>query len=277
MASSSVSGESFDLARVLSTSFSAIARNWKPVFGFALIGGLLTAGFTALQMNGVSDLMAARSTATSGASPEQAVQLQTAASLSLFKSPLYWLGVIGSIFASSFTNAGLVRGLIGQENGDAASLGACLSTALRFGMPMFVLTFLWALGVSFGMILLIIPAVILLTMWSVSVPVLIVEKTGVIGAFGRSRALTKGYRWAVFGTLLVFTILYAIVSSAATGFSSTGLLKLYQSSAFLGFGLSLAVSTLLAPVLTSFLVALYQELRLVKEGGGAKGLAEVFA
>ena len=70
------------------------------------------------------------------------------------------------------------------------------------------------IGIAIGLVLLIIPGLILITIWSVVVPVVVLEKPGVFAAFGRSRELVRGHGWPVFGTLVVtwlITIGVAIV------------------------------------------------------------------
>ena len=72
-------------------------------------------------------------------------------------------------------------------------------------------------GVMIGMILVIVPGIILLLMWWVYIPAIVVEGKGIIGAFGRSRELTRGRRWHILGLaviVLVFTIWWASSSSS---------------------------------------------------------------
>jgi hypothetical protein len=67
------------------------------------------------------------------------------------------------------------------------------------------------IGIAIGFVLLIIPGLFLLTIWSVLVPVIVLERTGVFDSFGRSRELVRGNGWQVFGVLVVlFLIIFAI-------------------------------------------------------------------
>ena len=59
------------------------------------------------------------------------------------------------------------------------------------------------IAIAIGFILLIIPGLILITIWSVVIPVVVLEKPGVFASFGRSRELVRGHGWQVFGTLLL--------------------------------------------------------------------------
>jgi hypothetical protein len=62
-------------------------------------------------------------------------------------------------------------------------------------------------------VLLIVPGLILLTIWAVIAPVIVIEQTGALDAFGRSRALVRGYGWTVFGIVLVTGLLSGVATT----------------------------------------------------------------
>lgn len=62
-----------------------------------------------------------------------------------------------------------------------------------------------------AMLALIVPGIILWLGWSMSVPVLIQERRGVFGSMSRSRALTKGNRWSLFGLFLILVIIAMVI------------------------------------------------------------------
>jgi hypothetical protein len=66
------------------------------------------------------------------------------------------------------------------------------------------------LGVVVGLILLIVPGLVLLTWWSLIVPVIVLERVAAMESFGRSRELVRGNGWNVFG-VIVLTVLVLIV------------------------------------------------------------------
>src|ERR687897_320399 len=68
-----------------------------------------------------------------------------------------------------------------------------------------------AIVVSIGFILLIIPGLILITIWSVGAPAIVAEGAGPIEAFGRSWRLVRGDAWPVFGTLLVALVIVIVI------------------------------------------------------------------
>src|SRR3954470_4534516 len=66
------------------------------------------------------------------------------------------------------------------------------------------------LAIALGLVLLIVPGLILLTLWCLLVPAIVLEGTPAMQAFGRSRDLVRGYGMSVFGVIvLAFLVLLA--------------------------------------------------------------------
>src|SRR5258708_10415596 len=65
-----------------------------------------------------------------------------------------------------------------------------------------------------GFVLIIVPGLILLTIWSVAVPAVVIERPPGLAALGRSRELVRGNGWQVFGGILVLYFLVLVVSVA---------------------------------------------------------------
>lgn len=71
------------------------------------------------------------------------------------------------------------------------------------------------IGIVIGFVLVIVPGLILITIWSVAAPVVVLERpAGVFAALGRSRELVRGNGRQVFGVIFVLFFLVIIVSSA---------------------------------------------------------------
>ena len=89
--------------------------------------------------------------------------------------------------------------------------------------PLVAVSILFGIGVFFGFILLIIPGLILLVIWSVVAPVTVLERPGVFAAFGRSRELVRGNGWNVFGVIvIVFLVVLGISIVAGIASDSLG-------------------------------------------------------
>jgi hypothetical protein len=99
------------------------------------------------------------------------------------------------------------------------------------------------IAIGIGFLFLLVPGLILLTIWSVIAPVIVIERSGVMDAFGRSRKLVKGNGWQVFGVIFIVFLITAIagIVLGAIGAAISG-----------GFAVHLVVnliaSTLTAPI-----------------------------
>lgn len=90
------------------------------------------------------------------------------------------------------------------------SVGDLMSAAMPAIGPLIVFGILSGIAIGIGFILLIIPGLFLMTIWSVGSPSIVAEGRGPLEAFGRSWELVKGQAWTVFGVLVcVFLIMVA--------------------------------------------------------------------
>ena len=69
-----------------------------------------------------------------------------------------------------------------------------------------------AIGIMIGFILLIVPGLFLLTIWSMVIPVIVLERRSTGEAFTRSREVVRGHGWSVFGLVIVTFLIVAIAS-----------------------------------------------------------------
>jgi len=252
-----------DIGRVIGGTFEVLRRNLVTFAVLALVlAGIPTAIVTFMQVS----------------------NLETNATFAL--RPGYFQAVGFSGLAALITNAilqgALVYGTVQDLNGRQASIPDCLANGLRAFLPLIGLTILLFLGIGFGMILLIVPGIMLALAWCVAVPALVAERTGVFGAFRRSRDLTRNNRWRIFGLFVLVWIVLSVIAAAIGGLAMT-----------LAFGgaldpLALArspvqvigniVSNTLSSLVGSTGVAvLYVELRKAREGAAPQWLAEVFS
>jgi hypothetical protein len=116
-----------------------------------------------------------------------------------------------------------------------------------------------ALGITIGFLLLIVPGLILITLWLLIVPAIMLENRGVFESFGRSRQLVSGHGWNVFG-VIVLTV--AILIAVNIGLS---LVEAAFDSSWLNLLLDIASQTVTAPFLALAWTITYYELRAIKE------------
>jgi hypothetical protein len=126
-----------------------------------------------------------------------------------------------------------------------------------------------AIGIAVGFVLLIVPGLYLVTIWSVVIPALVLEQLGVTQAFGRSRTLVSGHGWTVFGVIVV-TFVINFLASIALGIVLGGLpteLSRYVAN--------VVVNTLIAPFVAATWTCMYFRLRSAHEPQGAVPSAAV--
>ncbi len=126
------------------------------------------------------------------------------------------LVALGSIVAlvAQFLYTGYVVKLV-QDIRDGtrdSSVGGLMSAAAPYVLPLILNGILAGIAIAIGFVLLIVPGLILLTIWAVISPSIVVENQGVLGAFGRSRELVKGNGWSVFGAIVIAFLIVIITS-----------------------------------------------------------------
>jgi hypothetical protein len=110
-------------------------------------------------------------------------------------------------------------------------------------------------GIAIGLVLLIVPGLVLLTWWSLIVPVIVLEGKEMGEAFSRSRQLVRGHGWTVFGVVVISAILSAIAS---------GIIQAIFSflNSFLRYWIGGTIaSAIVGPFLAIALTLMYFELR----------------
>lgn len=174
-------------------------------------------------------------------------------------------------------SAALVRATIADLNGEQPSLGSALSTGFALFLPVLVLAFMSLFGIIFGMALLLVPGLILMTGWSVVIPVRVAEQAGIIQSFGRSWDLTRDYRWKIFGLILLYLIASFLLSFVARLVSGTSFTQAATAETSISYiSLTWLVTVILGALASVGVAALYYELRTVKEGIGPQQLAAAF-
>jgi hypothetical protein len=68
------------------------------------------------------------------------------------------------------------------------------------------------LGILVGFILLVVPGLFLLTIWSMIVPAIVIEGRSAGESFSRSREIVRGNGWSVFGLIVITFLLVAVAS-----------------------------------------------------------------
>jgi len=112
-----------------------------------------------------------------------------------------------------------------------------------------------AIATGIGFVLLIVPGLILLTIWAVIAPVIVIERSGVIDSFGRSRELVRGNGWPVFGAIIVAFLITALVGALLSTFAAA-----IADGVILRIVFSALASTVTAPITALVAAVLYYRL-----------------
>ena len=195
--------------------------------------------------------------------------------------------MIGGIYLVSFVltqlaQGGLVRATIAHSERRTVTFGECIATGVRFALPLLLLGLLLGLALLVGFAFFVIPGIMLYLAWAVAVPALVIDRSGVFAAFGRSAFLTRGARWNIFGLGLLLLVFYYVLV-AAVGIVTVAITGLPSAARGLqSYGTLSSVLTALSTTVTTALVAavqtsLYVELRDWKEGPQVDQLSDIFA
>ena len=146
-----------------------------------------------------------------------------------------------------------------QDGRRDASVRQLLDAVMPILGPLLLVGIVAGLGIVVGFVLLVIPGLVLVTLWSVAAPVVVLERPPGLGALARSRELVRGNGWQVFGVIFVLGILVSVLAAA---------IDIAAQSAGTGLGIVVRVilGVLTAPLSALAAAVLYFELR----GAGAR-------
>src|SRR5262245_27959728 len=157
------------------------------------------------------------------------------------------LSVIAALSLYSVGQAIVLAGAFQRMRGQPLRVGEAIRRAFARLLPLLGLALLWTLGLGlclgFGglfawatssalvggsvtmqvglpfvilFLLFLVPATILFVIWLVAVPACVVEGAGPIASIVRSNGLTKGFRWKIFGIVLLLGLVLLAVSIVQT-------------------------------------------------------------
>ncbi len=256
VASLAGSGERFDMGRVVSRAFGAISRNFPLYIGLAIL------------LVFIPGIISRTLLANLGASPGAP---GTGSLLATGVSSLI------SGFFGYVLQAALVYATVRDLNGEVPAIRDAVAIGFRFALRLLLLSIVSILGIELGFVLLVVPGIILGVMWSISTPAMVIENLGVMASLGRSRALTKGARWPIFGLLFVAVLVLFAPLLLVPLLSGANLMAVRTDFLSIG-GIAVAVLSAGATMLlATILAAIYVELRTIKEGSTMDSLAKIFA
>jgi hypothetical protein len=168
----------------------------------------------------------------------------------------------------ALTSAALILLAFDARVGRDRPVSDYLAGALVNVVPVIALSVAVGVMVAVGLMLLIVPGIWLVAVFSVFVPVIVLEQAG-FSALGRSAALTRDYRWSIVGLGLVLYLI-VIVVSLVVGLPLALLGVAAGEPGPLGIGVAVLLDALASAIFAGYgaMVAalLYARLRQLKEG-----------
>jgi hypothetical protein len=141
---------------------------------------------------------------------------------------------------------GMVVGLVAdvQDGRRDATVAQLLGAVTPVFGRLILVGLVAGVGIVIGFIAIVVPGLILITIWSVIAPVVVLERPPGLGALKRSRNLVRGNGWPVFGVIVVLVVGVNVVAD---------LIEVLGDSAGTGAGI---VVTVVVQILTAPLAAL---------------------
>jgi hypothetical protein len=168
----------------------------------------------------------------------------------------------------------IAYGTFQDLNGQPAGFVVCIRRGLALVAPVIAVVLLSSVLTFVGYMAIAIPGLIIYTTLWLVVPVTVVERPGIMYNLRRSSMLTKGYRWQIFGMILILAAadvgtLWLIETLTAPSEATIGSLLPYF---FISLGATAAITAFEAVVTT----VTYYKLRVAKEGTVIAEIAKVF-
>lgn len=177
------------IGEVLSEAWELYKRHLKPFL------------LTALVVFVVLDLLSAIASVAAGDSTGAAILWGVIAAV---------IGVVGYFWVQG----ALVELVRDVRDGRAdRSVGETYQTVQPRLPALIVAGILAGIGIAIGFVLLIVPGLFLLTIWSMLAPVIVLEGRSAGESFTRSREIVRGNGWPVFGLIIITFLLVGIASS----------------------------------------------------------------
>lgn len=158
----------------------------------------------------------------------------------------------------------------GSFTGKHLSVGDCLGESLRRLPSLLGFGLAFGLIVGLGLLLLLVPGFIFMTWFFVGGPAIMLEKLGFSDAMGRSRELSAGHRWSIFGFIFVTAILVGAINGALTRVVET-----VVPIPLVSVAVQYLVTSIVSMISVVAPVVYYFQLRVVKEAFDVDALSSL--
>jgi hypothetical protein len=184
------------------------------------------------------------------------------------------------IVLGTLSQAIVLHGAFQVMRGKPIDLGESARIGLRRFFPIVGLAISLTVLVFLASLLFVFPGIILYVMWFVATPVCVVEQLGPWRSMGRSRVLTKGHRWKIFGLMLLILLPAIIIGLIVGGVMIAAMGGFLPMAAAMATTLGQVLNLIWSAIWTAFyaivIVVTYHDLRVAKEGVDTEQIAAVF-
>lgn len=250
--------EPFGVGRLIGRTFSEFFRNILLFLGIAFVPTLV---ISMLSYFAMTDVMEASLTGAV-VDPSQ-----------IF-GPMFFLTTVLSLVAYLLIIGVTTIAAYDRINGEALDFGQYIGRTMGSILPILILGLIYYILFVLGLVLLIVPGLYVGAMFLVLIPVILIERAGFRG-LSRAAELSKGYRWALVGAI-VLLFLVLIVLSLGLQFVS-GAIFLAVENIWLVLILQAIVSSVTYGFSAVFTALAYARLKELKEGLGMSDLVKVFS
>ncbi len=245
----------FSIGNIIERSFAVFGRNLVP---FLVLGAICTSPYIFLYWGQAQMTLARPGDPTAAINAMKGFGRSAAISVGL------------GFFVATLGRAALISAVFQAMRGQPVEVLGSLRRGLARFFPVLGMSIVLGLGIFAASLLLIVPGIILYTMWYVALPACVVERQGPLASLRRSAQLTKGNRWKIFGMAFLVALVGGIISAVANGvFLAAHNRVAFTVGEYLTQTVVFAVGSIIALVL-------YHDLRVAKEGIDTDRIAAVF-
>jgi len=256
---------SFRVGEVIGKSLSIWFKNLLPfgVLGIVFNIPLAIVGYTLFK-----DLVPVQIQVSSG----EPAQLPPGFGWDIFVA---WLVMV---VCYQLLTAAVTYGAIQRLGGHSVSIVACFGQALSRFLPVILTGFVASLLIWLACFLLVIPGIIVALNFCVVIPVCVIEGSGVSASLSRSKDLARGYRWKIFGILLIAAVVAIVIQQALGLFIrlAASAQTSVTSVMYLGVGSFVINQAIFTTLVATIAACVYYYLRVAKEGVDIDQIAAVF-
>lgn len=252
---------SLSVGQAIGDTFRAIRQAWLSVFALSALVALASLPFAILYAQKLGPTMEWAKAGAKGAPP--AMDLKA---LSAVVGGAYLLQIVVSLYAFAVSSAGIERTL----RDGRFELGASLRDGAVRWLPLVVAAIGFYIVLTLGLMLFVVPGAIFGAAFGLAPTLCVTERRGPVASFSRSAELTRGSRWRCLAVTLILTIVPAVAVLVVDT------LIVRSVGAQNNFIVSAVTNLVVLPIYYAFPAVLAHDLRLLREGGGPRGVADVF-